>query len=99
MQTYLSNTYRNLAVKSTKTGECLYGGRIVKNQQGRMEVRFYQDEMIGIEKASKNVGTTRTPEGKGKRQHLKGMIEGIRIDLAEKALRKAFNPPGEEGDR
>lgn len=97
VQTYLSNTYRNLAVKSTKTGGCLYGGRIVKNQQGQMELRFYQDEMVGIEKASRNIGTTRTPEGKGKRQTLKGMIEGIRIDLAEKALRKAFEKPGEGG--
>lgn len=97
VQTYLSDTYRNLALKSTRTGECLYGGRIVKHKQGQMELRFYQDEMLGIEKASRNRGTTRTPEGKGKRQSLKGMIEGIRIDLAERALRKAFELP--EGDR
>jgi len=99
VQTYLSNTYRNLAAKATKSGECLYGGRIVKNPDGKMEVRFYKDEMVGLEKACNNIGTTRTPEGRGKRQSLKGMIEGIQSDLAAKALRKAFEQPGEEGDR
>ena len=96
IQTYLSTTYRSLVAKASKTGECLYGGRIMEDSDGKMEVGFFQDEVIAAAKANKVLGTTIEPNGRKRRQNLKNMIIGIRNNLSNRAIQNAF---GEEGDR
>ena len=64
-RTYLSTTFLNLADRFEHSEETIYGGRIIKNQNGKYEVSFDDSQMIkAVAKANKKEGIARTSKGK-----------------------------------
>ena len=64
-QTYLSSSFVEMVSKFSKKGEALYGGRIVRNANGKLEVSFENTkESEAVAKANKTFGTVKSSKGK-----------------------------------
>ena len=86
-RTYLSTAFLNLANIFADREECLYGGRIIKNQNGKYEVSFDDAEIIkAVAKANKTVGVARTPKGKTN-EKLGIIAKGIQNNWVKKSYK------------
>lgn len=85
--TYLSSTFIELITKLEKKEEALYGGRILKNQNGKFEVSFdSKKEIEAVGKANKTFMARRNSVDKSE-ENLGGMTIMIRDELAGRGRR------------
>lgn len=84
LTTYLSRAHQDMVRGSLEAGKCLYGGTIVKNENGDMEVRFYDSIINAVAKANLSMGTCMTTDKKVKGGYIEDILDGISGRMARK---------------
>lgn len=90
-ETYLSEAHKKMVINSLKTEKCLYGGTIVKGQNGKLETRFYDVYNQAVAKANASIGTCMTTSGKMKFGTIQDLIDGISGRLSRTKAIQSLN--------
>lgn len=77
IETYLTEAHKKIVIDSLKNERCLYGGSIVRNENGKLETRFYDIYNEAVAKANVSMGTCKTASGKMKFGSMQDILDGI----------------------